>query len=100
MSAYPPADKNRSLLSTTHRSKTENERKNQNKLHHDKPNLGVVAVADVLVEAVKLFHVSVVQVVRGEVGTPSKPPFPGHLGKEMENTRAREMTQYQRLRLL
>ena len=42
----------------------------------------IIAVADVLVEAVEPLHVSIVQVTRGQVGTPSEPPFPRHLGEQ------------------
>lgn len=43
-------------------------------------HLLVVAVTNILVEAVELLNVSVIEVVRGEVRSPSEPPFSRHLG--------------------
>lgn len=50
--------------------------------HTLRTHLLIIAVADLLVEAVESFHVAIVKIVRGQVGTPSEPPFSRHLGRE------------------
>lgn len=47
-----------------------------------KRHLRIIAVANVLIEAVKALNVSVVEVVRGQVSASTEPPLPGHLGVE------------------
>ena len=59
------------------------------------PYLLIIAVADILVEAVETLHVPVVQVVRGQISAPSEPPFSRHLGEEpppKKNTKSLKKT--------